>query len=219
MKFKEKIQAVALRKRGRSYSEIIRKVKVSKSTLSLWLRDVKLTFKQKERLYITLKQKNAYRLAKMNQQNKEKKIKIIVGQAKREIRKLINSPLFLAGLMLYCAEGDKSNEREVVKFSNSDPALIKFMMRWFREVCRVPEDKFKITLHIHTLHCRKNIENYWSKQIKIPLKQFYKTQIKPTSLGQRKNILYDGTCAVCVHNKDLFRRIRGWKIGFFEKYI
>ena len=130
----------------------------------------------------------------------------------------VNEPLFLAGLMLYCAEGDKSDEREVVKFSNSDPILIKFIMKWFREVCRVPEDKFKITLHIHELHCRKNIENYWSKQINIPLKQFYKTQIKATSLGQRKNILYNGTCAVCVHNKDLFRKIKGWKIGFFEKY-
>lgn len=218
MKFKEKIKAVALRKKGRSYSEIIRKVKVSKSTLSLWLKSVELTFKQKERLYVTLKQKNAYRLAKMNQKNKERKIKIIVGQAKREIRRFVNTPLFLAGLMLYCAEGDKSDEREVVKFSNSDPVLIKFIMRWFREVCRVPEDKFKITLHIHALHCRKNIENYWSRQINIPLKQFYKTQIKPTSLGQRKNILYNGTCAVCVHNKDLYRRIKGWKIGFFEKY-
>ena len=59
MKFKERIKAVALRKKGRSYSEIIKKIKVSKGTLSVWLKDVELTYKQKERLYITLKQKNA----------------------------------------------------------------------------------------------------------------------------------------------------------------
>lgn len=218
MKFKEKIKAISLREKGRSFNEIRKKIKVSKSTLSLWLKDVKLTSKQKQRLYVTLRQKNAYRLAKMNQDKKETRIKVIVGQAKKEIKRLIKNPLFLAGLMLYCAEGDKSDLREVVKFSNSDPILIKFIMRWFREVCHVPEEKFKICLHIYELHCRKNIENYWSKEINIPMRQFYKTQIKPTSLGHRRNILYNGTCSVRINNKDLYRRIKGWKIGFFEKY-
>ena len=217
MKFQEKIKAINLRKLGRSYSEIIKKVKVSKSTLSLWLRDVKLTIKQKKRLYVTLKQENAYKLAKMNQKNKVKKIKKIIAQADKELKNLINNSLFLAGLMLYCAEGDKSDEREAVKFSNSDPIMIKFMMKWFREICNVPEEKFRLALHIHELHCRKDIESYWSKLANIPLNQFHKTQVKPTSLGQRKNILYNGTCSICVHNKDLYRRIKGWKIGFFKK--
>jgi len=217
MKLKEKIKAIRLRKSGKSYSEIRKQVKVSKGTLSLWLRDIKLTPEQEKRLYVTLLRKNAYRLAKANQRKRIEKTKKIIGAAREEVKSLMKNPLFLSGLMLYWAEGDKSEETEMVKFTNSDPVMIKLMMKWFREICKVPEKKFRITLHIHKLHCRKGIENYWSKLTNIPQSQFYKTQIKPTSLRQRKNRLYNGTCAIRIENRDLFRRIKGWKLGFLEK--
>jgi len=217
MKLKEKIKAIRLRKLGKSYSEIRKQVKVSKGTLSLWLRNTKLTPAQERRLYVTLRRRNAYKGAKVQQEKRIERTKQIITEAKKEVKYLLKNPLFLAGLMLYWAEGDKSDEIERVKFSNSDPFMIKFMMRWFREICKVLENKFRISLHIHKLHCRKDVENYWSKITNIPLSQFQKTQIKPTSLKQRKNKLYNGTCAITVHNKDLFRRMKGWKLGFLEK--
>ena len=217
MKLNEKIKAIRLRKLGRSYSEIRKQVKVSKSTLSLWLRDIKLTPEQEKRLYVELRQKNAYRLAKLSQKKRIKRTKKIINETKEEAKRFFKNPLFLAGLMLYWAEGDKSERGYAVKFSNSDPAMIKFMMRWFRKVCKVPEKKFRIALHIHELHCRKDIENYWSKITNIPLSQFHKTFIKPTSLKHRKNRLYNGTCAIRISGIDLLRRIKGWKIGFLER--
>lgn len=117
--------------------------------------------------------------------------------------------------MLYWAEGAKKYES--IKFSNSDPDMIKFMMRWFREICQVQEVKFKIALHIHSLLIRRDVEKYWSEVTGIPLTQFQKTYIKQTSLGQRKNILYNGTCVICIYDRDLFRKIMGWKAGFLEK--
>lgn len=216
MKFKEKIQAIKLRKMGKSYGEILKKIRVSKGTLSVWLRDIKLTPEQKEKLYKTLRQRNSYKGAKAQQEKRIKRTKKIITEAKKEVKYLLKSPLFLSGLMLYWAEGDKSDERERVKFSNSDPAMIKFIMKWFRKTCKVPENKFKICLHIHKLHCRKDMQEYWSKITGIPFSQFYKTQIKPTSLKQRRNKLYNGTCTVTICNKDLFRRIKGWKLGFLE---
>jgi len=216
MKLQEQYKAIELRKLGKSYSEIRKEMRVSKSSLSRWLKDVKLTPAQEERLYVELRAKNAYRLVKENQRKRVERTERIVGAAKQQANTLLKDPLFLAGLMLYWAEGDKSEKSEYVKFSNSDPAMIKFMMKWFRKICRIPEDKFRIELHIHKLHCRKDIENYWSKVVGIPLSQFYKTQIKPTSLGQRKNYLYNGTCAIRIGSKDLFRKIKGWKLGFIE---
>jgi len=61
MQLKEKIRAIELRKMGKSYGAILKKVDVSKGTLSVWLRDIKLTLEQKERLYKTLRRKNAYK--------------------------------------------------------------------------------------------------------------------------------------------------------------
>ena len=217
MKLKKKIRAINLRKLGKSYSEIRKKIKVSKGTLSLWLRDIKLTPEQEKRLYVEKRQRNSYRLAKFNQKKRVKRIKQINNEAKKEFKFFIKNSLFLPGLMLYWAEGDKSEKGEVVKFTNSDPAMIRFMMRWFRDICNVPESKFRIILHIHKLHCRENIEQYWSKLTKIPLIQFHKTQIKPTSLKYRRNQLYNGTCAIRINNVDLFRRIKGWKLKFLER--
>jgi len=217
MKLKKKIIAINLRKLGKSYSEIRKKVKVSKGTLSLWLRDIKLTPEQEKRLYVEKKQRNAYRLAKFNQKKRIERIKQIISEAKKEFELFIKNPLFLPGLMLYWAEGDKSEMGELVKFTNSDPAMIKFIMEWFRDICKVPEKKFRIALHIHKLHCREDVEEYWSKLTNIPLTQFHRTQIKPTSLKHRRNQLYNGTCAIRINNVDLFRRIKGWKLEFIEK--
>lgn len=217
MKIKEKTKAIELRKKGVSYREIKKKLKISKSTLSLWLRNIPLSSSQKKYLYHTLRQRNAYRLAKIKQEDKIKKIEKIKNIAIDEVKILYKNPIFIAGVMLYWAEGDKSKKTECVKFSNSDPEMIKLMMRWFRSFCNVPENKFRIALHIHTLHCRKNIEKYWSKITKIPLSQFHKTQIKPTTLKLRKKPLYNGTCSVRISTKDLFRKIMGWKVGLLEK--
>ena len=217
MKFEEKIKAVQLRKQGKSYSEILKKILVSKSTVSLWLRDIELTRKQKEILFKG-RQKSRYAGAKARQKKLIEKTKYIIEEAKKEIKRNYKNPLFLSGLMLYWAEGDKSDIGEAVKFSNSDPFLIKLMMKWFKIFCKVPKDKIRIALHIHTLHCRPQIERYWAKIINIPLKQFHKTQIKPTSLRQRRNPLYDGTCVIRINNKNLFRKIKGWKLGIIERF-
>lgn len=216
MKLEQKKEAIRLRKLGKSYKEIRQKINVAKATLSLWLRDVELTEEQKIRLFITLKQKNAFRMAREKRKIKKEQQTKIIKLASEEVNQLINNPIFLAGLMLYRAEGDKSDVSEAVKITNSDPKMIKLIMRWFREICNVPEKKFRIYLHIHALHCRPDIEKYWSQITGVPLSQFYKTQVKPTTLKHRRNPLYDGTCAVVICNKNLFRRIKGWKNGFLQ---
>lgn len=217
MKFQQKIQAIKLREAGKSYSEIRKTIKVSKASLSLWLRDITLTPEQQKRIYVELRQKNAYRMAKANQTKRINTTREIVEKGKKEAAELFKNPLFLSGLMLYWAEGDKSETQERVKFTNSDPRMIKIIMRWFREVCKVPDSKFRVCVYIHNLHARKNIEKYWSEVTDVPTNQFHKTQIKETTLGQRRNVLYEGTCAITVSDKSLFRKIKGWKLGFIEK--
>ena len=49
MKSYLKKKSIFLRKKGWSYSEILRRVPVAKSTLSLWLRSVGLSKKQRQR--------------------------------------------------------------------------------------------------------------------------------------------------------------------------
>lgn len=217
MKYKEKIKAITLRERGLSYKEILKKISVSKSTLSIWLREIELTAKQKN-LLLDKMARVRYEIAKRKVAHRISKTEKIVGKSEKEVRMLKSNPLFFTGTALYWAEGTK-HLGEAVKFSNSDEKMIILMMRWFREVCEVPEAKFRIHIHMHSLHCRKDILKYWSIITNISLAQFYKPYIKPTSLGQRKNILYNGTCSIIVHNKNLFRRISGWKIGLQKSFL
>ena len=139
----------------------------------------------------------------------------IISAAKNDFPRLAQNPLFLSGLCLYWAEGDK-NQLERVKFTNSDERMIAIMMFWFREICCVPEDKFRIALHIHTLQISDNVEQFWSKITGIPINQFQKTYVKATTLHYRRNALYNGTCAIVVSDRSLFRKISGWKLGLID---
>ena len=216
MKLEEKWKAIDLRKKGLSYTEILAKMDVSKSTLSQWLREIELTTEQQSRLHSKM-DRVRYDIAKRKVAKRISSTDKIIQQAKKEVRQLSKNPLFFTGLALYWAEGAKSMA-EKVKLANSDEKMISLSMRWFREICRVPENKFRVHIHMHNLHTRKDIIDYWSKITKIPLSQFYRPYIKPTSLGQRRNILYNGTCSIMIHDKYLFRRILGWKLGMQEYY-
>ena len=85
------------------------------------------------------------------------------------------------------------------------------MMKFFRDICKVPEKKFRA--HIHTFQGASVLkaEKYWSQVSGISLEQFYKTYVKPNkaSLQKRKTLPY-GTLDVYVHDTKLFLTIKGW---------
>ncbi len=216
MKIKEKFKAVKLRRSGLSYKEISKQMTVSKSTLSIWLRDIELTDEQKSRL-INKMDRVRYEVARRKVADRMRRTRDIISEAKKEVDLLSKNPLFFIGVALYWAEGAK-NSTESVKFANSDPAMIVLIMKWLREICMVPESKFRVHIHMHDLHSRSDINSYWSKLTGIRKGQFYKPYIKHTSLGQRRNILYNGTCSIIVSDKKLFRRIVGWKLGLQERF-
>lgn len=212
MKHNEKIKAVKLRKRGKSYSEIAKILKVAKGTLSVWLKDIPLSKKQKSALKGLLRAQ--YIGAKANQKKAQTRRETVFGLAYEESKKLINDPLFLSGLMLYWAEGTKQGN--TVAFSNSDPKMIALMMKWFRRICRVPLDKFRVVIYIHALLVNSNWKSFWAKITNIPKSQFLKHYVKPTITKHRRNKLYNGTCSIRISSVDLLNKIRGWNKGCQE---
>ena len=78
-----KNSAIQLRKQGFTYSEILEKIPVAKSTLSLWLRRVGLTTRQKQR--ITKKRRQAqFRGAMARKKQRRKSIKRITDLSELE---------------------------------------------------------------------------------------------------------------------------------------
>lgn len=215
-KLKEKRIVQGFRRQGLSYNEILQKVPVAKSSVSLWCRDIELTPQQKH----ILKKKwveNLRKFAKFGPMaikvRREREINKIREAAKKEIRLLTPYEFKIAGTMLYWAEGSKSHGVEI---TNSDPKLIRFMVRWFKEVCGATSEGLTARLNIHANQNDKKIKKYWSEITGIPLAQFGKSYIKPEGAGHRKNILHNGVIRVRFGSEDLRHRIMAWIKALYQ---
>ena len=211
MKKLEKDKAIELRKRGKSMKEIARTLNVARSSVSYWVRDIRLTQAQRAELTKRGFSKDAVerrRLARI--QNTRFKHALIMKEAGNMIQYLSSRDLWLLGTALYWGEGGKTNHGSA-RVANSDPMIIKLMMRFFRETCNVPEEKFRG--HVHTFsHLNKNAaEKYWSEVSGIPREQFFKTYTKPSIASKhKKDSLPYGTFQIYVNDTRLFLTIMGW---------
>lgn len=219
-KLELKLKARQLRKKGLSVKEIQKRLKVSRSSVSLWVRDVKLTKKQLEKLYLNKKtgQLKGSIIAAMNKiKAREELTKKLLQEGKKEIGNLSGRDKFIAGIALYSGEGSKTDGN--VAFANSDPNLIKFMIDWFREFCKVHEKKFRGALYIHDNLDEKKAKQFWSTLSGIPLNQFTKTYIvKNNPKRLRKTKCIYGVFRVSLSNANLHRKIMGWISGILKNF-
>lgn len=211
MKIQEREVARTLRRKGRSMAEIIAETGYSKSSVSEWTRDIVLTKKQRERIsrlgrsFESIERRRKSRLF-----NESRKRQIITDKARKDFSDLSKRDLKIIGSMIYWGEGGKT-KRNMARLSNSDPVIIKVMMRYFREICEVPDSKFRASVHTFThVNIQKTI-TYWSKVSGIPKEHFYKPYIKPSSasLGKRKTLPF-GTLDIYICDTKVFLTIMGW---------
>jgi len=200
--------ALKYRKLGLSYGEIRKKIGVSKSTLSLWLKNVPLSPKHKKHLYT----KQIKILARGSQSQKERRkrdIEKIIESAGHEINiPISDDTMKLFGAALYWAEGSKTNEFSI---TNSDPVLILFFVRWVEKILKIKPTALRAKLNIYPQQNEIRIKKFWSELTTIPIKNFTKSFVKPLSKNYRQNILYHGTIRVIVpKGTDLRHRLFGW---------
>lgn len=133
----------------------------------------------------------------------------------REIDRFSLRELKFIGIALYWAEGYKSLACKGVEFTNTDPAMIRLMMRWFREICNVKESQFRIRLQLHNGEGIERIKNYWAEITEVPISQFTKAYIKvsPTSKKKVGNLIPYGTCSIRISDILLITKIKGWIKG------
>jgi len=223
----EKEKAISLRKKGLSYSEILKQIPVAKSTLSLWLREVGLSEKQRQKL--TLKKLEAAKRGAAYQREKRLLLmKAIKEHSKSEIERINigRKELWLMGIMLYWAEGTKEKENghaTSVQFSNSDPFMIKLFLRWLFEICKVSEEQVKYEIYIHESNKPRVevVKRFWAEAIGIKIGRINSVYFKKHKLSTpRKNIDdgYNGLLKVRVRkSSSLNRRIAGWIEAISQK--
>ena len=216
----EKERAIALRREGLSYREILSKVSVAKSTLGLWFKDVGLSQEQKQRL--TQKRIDAaLRGAAKRREQRILATQQSVRLAREEFKRVKNQGLWLAGVMLYWAEGSKQKSTNVsqgVKFSNSDPAMIRIFLQWLKIIANIPLESIKCELYIHQNGNTEKAIQYWNQHLtplRIAATYFKKNKI----LTVRKNTGdgYNGLVTLRVRRStNLNRKITAWTSLFLQ---
>jgi hypothetical protein len=203
MKVREKEFARELRRRGKTFKEILEFVPVSKGTLSLWCRDIILTDSQMK----TIADAHHERIALAVKASRDRRWLSYQQEADSEWSTLLGNLDFQFGLALYVGEGNKTGSPGV---SNSDPRVLRRVIQFFG-LLSVPSSNLRVAIHVHDSALIEESEAYWSEQLEIPRSQFNRTVVAVSRAGKglRKTLAY-GTCTVLTYNTKLFVKILRW---------
>ncbi len=209
-----KEQAIALRNEGWSYNDIGERLGVAKGTMSSWLSKIEFT---PNSIVIERIKNGPRKSGEVRHKIKNDSIKNFINEGKKTVGGISERDLFMLGLGLYIGEGGKTHDMTI--FSNSDPSVIRIIMRWFREICFVPEKHFRAIIHVYPDVNIDEALNFWSDVSSIPIFQFYNSSVDKRSnksITNRGKLSF-GTVHVSIHScgniefgVNLSRRIHGW---------
>ncbi|WP_067135312.1 hypothetical protein [Microtetraspora malaysiensis] len=215
-------RARELRLAGRSYGEIVSELGVSKSSVSLWVRDLpeppRLGPEQRKQRAA----EGARRYWESERGEREARRQEVRDDAAAMVGQLSERDLLIAGAVAYWCEGGKNKpgrRYDRVVFMNSDPGLIRFFLR-FLDVAGV--DRADVVFHvcIHETADLVEAEKFWLGQTGGTEDQFGNPVIKrhrPATVRSNVGEEYHGCLRVEVRRgARLYRKIEGWVEGIFR---
>ena len=198
-------KVVELRKKGLSYTEIQKETGVAKSTINNWLTFAGLTL-TKEHLEISRSkylQNNVIATAASKITRARQKDNDIQNFIKTK-RNNFDDPLFVAGIMLYEAEGSKGNSNG---FSNSDFRLINiyiiFLEKYF-DISKNENLRFRLFIHEVRKNDLNRIKRFWENKISVDKNKFSISWKHNVVAKHQENLDYVGQLNVSVRKISYF---------------
>lgn len=213
-----KEKALSLRKKGFSIKEIAAKLKIAKSTSSVWLKNVLLDKKaqkrlKKRRIFGQYKSRLIH-FKKREEQQSKRHIRVEKILSKIEMSKELSK---LCCALLYWCEGNKGRNA-LVRFTNSDPQLIQMFLFLLRKGFDINESKFRALIHLHQYHNEEKQKVLWHEMTKIPLNQFNRTYWKPNT-GKRKHENYPGCIAISYYDAEVAKELTTIYNSFVQRGV
>jgi hypothetical protein len=207
-------RARELRTQGLSYNEIVAQLGVSKSSVSLWVRDLpcpeRFRYVHSERRQEGLRKYNEARAAERMAETEAAAV---------EIGNLTDRELLIAGAIAYWCEGTKSKpyrHADRVVFINSDPGLIRFYLR-FLQAAGVDRDDLILRICIHESADAEAAQRFWVEVAGVSSSQFRSPTLKrhnPKTVRMNVGGNYHGCLRIDVRRSgELYRKIEGWASG------
>ncbi|WP_234533372.1 hypothetical protein [Streptomyces shenzhenensis] len=209
-------RARELRLQGWTYDQIQVELGCSKSSISLWVRDLPTPERKRSREEAAAIARRGWDETLRIRDEERQQTK---AEAKQSIGTLSARELFLVGVGLYWAEGSKDksyDRRENVIFVNSDPGMIKVYLAWL-DLLKVERKRLRFSVMIHESGDVLGAEQYWAELVGADASAFNKTTLKkhnPKTVRKNVGDGYRGCLVIKVlQGADLYRRIEGWWCG------
>ncbi|UFQ16119.1 MULTISPECIES: hypothetical protein [Streptomyces] len=209
-------RARELRLQGWTYDQIQVELGCSKSSISLWVRDLPKPERREpsEQARLAGRKRWEHELAVRDEARQRTK-----AAAEQAIGDLSDRELFLVGVALYWAEGAKDkpyDRRENVLFVNSDPSVIQTYVAWLNLLGIAPERR-QYRLMIHESADVAAAEQYWADLLRVDVATFQQTTLKkhnPKTVRKNTGEGYHGCLVIRVRKgADLYCHIEGWWNG------
>ncbi|MFJ3618068.1 hypothetical protein ACIPSH_07915 [Streptomyces iakyrus] len=212
-------RARELRLQGWTYDRIQVELGCSKSSISLWVRDLPKPERKRTAEEASAIARRGWEATLRLRDEERRRAKKTASQA---VGELSARELFLLGVGLYWAEGSKDkpyDRRENVCFVNSDPGMIEVFLAWL-DLLGVERERLRFTVMIHESADVTGAEEYWAGLVGAERSAFNKTTLKRHNpKTRRKNVgeAYRGCLVIKVlKGADLYRRIEGSWYGIVE---
>jgi transposase-like protein len=215
---KDEVHAEAreLRAQGLGYNEIATRLGVSKSSVSLWVRDMP----RPPRLSpAESKKRSADGVRRFWERERAYRDEFRAGAA-REIGELTDREILIAGAIAYWCEGTKSKPYRTgadrVTFMNSDPGLVRFFLR-FLDAAGIQRGDLVFNVHIHETGDVEGAQRFWAEVTGAPASQFGRPLLKrhnPKTIRKNTGAGYHGCLRIDVRRSgEFYRKIEGWVSG------
>jgi hypothetical protein len=222
VKTRERELARELRRcEGASIKDIARRVGVSVASVSVWVRDIELTPDQHAALQLRNVAYNRQMSGTWKQAANRRAERVSYQDEGRELARG-GDPLYVAGCMLFWAEGGK--HRNTLRFTNSDPEMVRFFVAFLRTCFQIDDEQIRLTCNLFADHLerQREIERFWLQTAGLPDTCLCKSSVNvysKYSQKKRRNKLPYGTCRVAVSRTRIVQSIYGGiqEIGGFTR--
>jgi hypothetical protein len=164
-KYIEQARARELRAQAWTLTEIASELGVSKSSVSVWVRDVDFTPRPRTRGH-PAGPKHPMRL------KKDAEIEQCRRDAQAWVGELTEREITMFVLGLYAGEGNKTGG--AVGMANTNPTYLKVFLTWLRATFDVDESRLRGALYLHEGLDLAAAIRFWSHLLDIPSSQFTK---------------------------------------------
>ena len=209
-------KARQLREQGFAYNQIAAQLGVSKSSVSLWVRDLPRPEGLSYEECCKRVAEGVRRYWAAERPVREAQREATRAAATAEIGSLSQRELLIAGAIAYWCEGAKNkpyHRHDRVTFTNSDPALITLFLR-FLDAAGVDRSMIIYRVYIHESADVTGAERFWLEVTGADPAMFRRSALKrhiPQTIRKNVGTDYHGCLRMDVRRSaDLYRRIEGW---------